>query len=142
LASARSFKKRRPSTGAQSNGSDRSFSLFGMGVVAVLFVHELGHLLVARHYGIRVLSLSVGFGPQLINFNDRFGTRWNLRAFPLGGSCMISDDNKVTPKCLRQRAAIHAAGPIFNLIFAALFGLAAPALYIILYSSKIGWLTC
>jgi membrane-associated protease RseP (regulator of RpoE activity) len=114
------------------------FFLLGTGLVAVLFVHELGHLLVARHYGMKVLSLSVGFGPPLMNFTDRLGTSWKLRAFPLGGSCVIDDnsqsknnpvgkqaDNKLLPQLLRQRAVISAAGPIFNLIFAASFGLVA-----------------
>jgi hypothetical protein len=44
-------------------------------------VHELGHLLTARHYGIKVLALPV-FGPELISFIDRFGTAWKLGAFP------------------------------------------------------------
>jgi hypothetical protein len=120
--------------GTQSDGSDGSvfFFLLGTGLVAVLFVHELGHLLVARHYGMNVLSLSVGFGPPLMNFTDRLGTSWKLRAFPLGGSCVIDEnydsknnsvgkqaDNKLLPQLLRQRAVIYAAGPIFNLIFAA-----------------------
>jgi membrane-associated protease RseP (regulator of RpoE activity) len=129
------------------------FFLLGTGLVAVLFVHEVGHLLVARHYGMKVLSLSVGFGPPLLNFTDRLGTNWKLRAFPLGGSCVIDDnsesknnsagtqsDNKLFPQLLRQRAVIHAAGPIFNLIFAASFGLVAPILCTTcaLYGSEIG----
>ena len=64
------------------------FSLLGAGLLVVLFVHELGHLLAARHYGVKVLSLSVGFGPQLIGFTDNRGTSWNLRAIPIGGSCV------------------------------------------------------
>ena len=129
------------------------FFLLGTGLVAVLFVHELGHLLVARHYGMKVLSLSVGFGPPLMNFTDRLGTSWKLRAFPLGGSCVIDDnynsknnsvgkqaDNKLLPQLLRQRAVIYAAGPIFNLIFAASFGLVVSMLCTTcaLYGSEIG----
>jgi membrane-associated protease RseP (regulator of RpoE activity) len=130
------------------------FFLLGTGLVAVLFVHELGHLLVARYYGMKVLSLSVGFGPPLMNFTDRLGTSWKLRAFPLGGSCVIDDNynsknnpvgkqanNKLLPQLLlRQRAVIHAAGPIFNLIFAALFGLVVSMLCTTcaLYGSEIG----
>ena len=48
--------------------------ILATGLVAVLFVHELGHLLTARYYEIKVLALSVGFGPELICFVDRFGT--------------------------------------------------------------------
>jgi membrane-associated protease RseP (regulator of RpoE activity) len=96
------------------------------GLVAVLFVHELGHLLVARYYGIKVLDLSVGFGPPMVNFTDRFGTSWRLRAFPIGGSCSLfmPEECNATPsgikfrQLLRQRAAIYAAGPTFNLFCA------------------------
>ncbi len=51
----------------------------------VVFFHELGHFLVARWCGVRVLTFSVGFGPELIGFNDRHGTRWKISAIPLGG---------------------------------------------------------
>src|SRR3954471_13171162 len=51
----------------------------------VVFFHELGHFLVARWCGVRVLVFSIGFGPELIGFNDRHGTRWKLAAIPLGG---------------------------------------------------------
>src|SRR4051794_22443899 len=97
--------------------------VLGTGIVAVLFVHELGHLLVARHYGMNVLSLSVGFGPALMNFTDHLGTAWKLKAFPLGGSCVIDykvesiaaeqPADRLALQFLRERAAIHAAGPVF-----------------------------
>src|SRR6201993_4300946 len=51
----------------------------------VVFFHELGHFLVARWCGVRVLVFSIGFGPELIGFNDRYGTRWKISAVPLGG---------------------------------------------------------
>src|SRR5579859_6949378 len=51
----------------------------------VVFFHELGHFLVARWCGIRVLTFSLGFGPELAGFNDRYGTRWKISAVPLGG---------------------------------------------------------
>ena len=51
----------------------------------VVFFHELGHFLVARLCGIRVLTFSVGFGPELAGFYDRHGTRWKISAIPLGG---------------------------------------------------------
>ena len=104
------------------------FSLLAAGLLVVIFVHELGHLLAARHYGVKVLSLSVGFGPQLISFTDSRGTSWNLRAIPIGGSCAIADKLKDNPdrqadasfalQLLQQRAVILAAGPTFNFAFA------------------------
>ena len=47
----------------------------------VVFFHELGHFLVARLCGVRVLVFSVGFGPELLGFNDRHGTRWKISPF-------------------------------------------------------------
>ena len=54
-------------------------------LTVVVFFHELGHFLVARWCGVRVLVFSVGFGPELFGFNDRHGTRWKISAIPLGG---------------------------------------------------------
>src|SRR5437868_7486157 len=51
----------------------------------VVFFHELGHFLIARLCGVRVLTFSVGFGPELLGFTDRYGTRWKIAAIPLGG---------------------------------------------------------
>src|ERR671928_335046 len=51
----------------------------------VVFFHELGHFIVARWCGVRVLVFSLGFGPELVGFNDRHGTRWKISAIPLGG---------------------------------------------------------
>src|SRR5262245_65195955 len=60
----------------------------------VVFFHELGHFLVARWCGVRVLTFSVGFGPELVGFNDRHGTRWKISAIPLGGYVkFFGDDN-------------------------------------------------
>ena len=60
----------------------------------VVFFHELGHFLVARWCGIRVLVFSIGFGPELVGFNDRHGTRWKISAIPLGGYVkFFGDDN-------------------------------------------------
>jgi regulator of sigma E protease len=50
--------------------------LFGLSVV--VFFHELGHFLIARWCGVRVLTFSVGFGPEIVGFNDRYGTRWKV----------------------------------------------------------------
>src|ERR1700716_946946 len=61
----------------------------------IVFVHELGHFLVARWCGIKVLVFSVGFGPELIGFNDRPGTRWKISAIPLGGYVKFFGDENV-----------------------------------------------
>jgi regulator of sigma E protease len=95
----------------------------------VVFFHELGHFLIARWCGVRVLTFSIGFGPELIGFNDRRGTRWKLAAIPLGGYVKFFGDENAESfffKPVSQRAAIVAAGPIANfllaiVIFAAVF---------------------
>ncbi len=113
----------------------------------VVFFHELGHFLVARWCGVRVLVFSVGFGPEIIGFNDRHGTRWKLAAIPLGGYVkFLGDENAASVpdqaavssmseeerkhsffhKPVGKRAAVVAAGPIANfllaiVIFAAVF---------------------
>src|SRR5260370_17739020 len=51
----------------------------------IVFFHELGHFLVARWCGIKVLVFSIGFGPEVVGFYDRRGTRWKISAIPLGG---------------------------------------------------------
>jgi regulator of sigma E protease len=115
----------------------------------VVFFHELGHFLVARWAGVRVLTFSLGFGPELFGFNDRRGTRWKVSAIPLGGYVkFFGDDTEAsTPstetlagmsaeersgsfhhKNVGPRAAIVAAGPIANFILAALI-FACMALY-------------
>lgn len=107
--------------------------------VAGILVHELGHLLAARMLSIRVAGLSVGFGPELIGFTDQYGARWKLAPLLIGGSCDFSDQkskdvkgSETTNKRLRQlreaspleRAFVYAAGPVFNLAFAALLWVA------------------
>ncbi len=105
----------------------------------VVFFHEFGHFLIARLCGVRVLVFSIGFGPELFGFNDRYGTRWKISAVPLGGYVkMFGDENAASVpdkaaaatmseteraesfifKPVGKRAAIVAAGPIANFILA------------------------
>src|SRR5215831_440508 len=113
----------------------------------VVFFHELGHFLVARLCGVRILTFSIGFGPELAGFNDRYGTRWKIAAIPLGGYVKFFGDENASsaPDASRlqtmnaseralsfhfqpvwKRAAIVVAGPLANFllaiaIFAAIF---------------------
>lgn len=106
-------------------------------------VHELGHLLVGRLFGVKADSFSVGFGKEIAGFTDRQGTRWKLSALPLGGyvqfkgdmnPASIPDPNALNEQgsfqcaALWKRALIVAAGPVTNLvvaiaIFAAFFAI-------------------
>jgi regulator of sigma E protease len=113
----------------------------------VVFFHELGHFLVARWCGVRILVFSIGFGPEIVGFNDRYGTRWKIAAIPLGGYVkFFGDENAASmPDAERlagmdeseksqsfvfqpvaKRAAIVVAGPMANfllaiIIFAGIF---------------------
>src|ERR1700757_4048373 len=105
----------------------------------VLFFHELGHFLIGRWCGVKVETFSLGFGPELFGFNDRYGTRWRVAALPLGGYVKFyGDANKssvperaaiealspqerkasFSAQNARKRAAIVAAGPIANFVLA------------------------
>ncbi|MCJ8509013.1 RIP metalloprotease RseP [Rhizobium lemnae] len=114
----------------------------------LVFVHEMGHYLVGRWSGIRVTAFSIGFGPELVGFNDKHGTRWKISAIPLGGYVKFWGDEVASSRPdfeglgrlteaersqtlggakLWKRAATVAAGPIANfllaiVIFAILFG--------------------
>lgn len=106
-------------------------------LTVLVFVHEMGHFLVARWCGVRVEVFSIGFGPELLGFTDRHGTRWKFSAIPLGGYVrMFGQESNalegqaavaMTPeeeavafnrKNVGQRAAIVAAGPAANYLFA------------------------
>src|SRR5579885_83112 len=107
-------------------------------LTVLVFVHELGHYLVARRNGVRVEVFSIGFGPELFGWNDRAGTRWKFSAIPLGGYVkMFGDADPASApgadlaqmteaeravsfhhKRLPQRTAIVAAGPAANFVFA------------------------
>lgn len=103
-----------------------------LGIPAVHLLHEIGHLIAARWYGVRVLRLSVGLGPELLGYTDQKGTRWALAVLPLGGSLAMCDrrNSNATPaeafsnKTLGQRAVICGAGPLASLLLAAaIYGL-------------------
>lgn len=90
--------------------------------------HEYGHFVVARHFGVKVLRFSVGFGKPLWSRRDRHGTEFAIAAIPLGGYVKMLDEREgnvddaqlagaFNRKPVLQRMAIAAAGPAFNLIF-------------------------
>jgi regulator of sigma E protease len=105
----------------------------------VVFFHELGHFLIGRWCGVKVEIFSLGFGPELFGFHDRYGTRWKIAALPLGGfvrfqgdandasvpreafiEAMSAQQRKVSfsTQKIWKRAAIVAAGPIANFVLA------------------------
>ncbi|MGI9381214.1 MAG: RIP metalloprotease RseP [Methyloligellaceae bacterium] len=108
-------------------------------LTVIVFIHELGHFLVARWCGVTVKTFSVGFGREIFGFDDSKGTRWRFAWVPLGGYVKFLDDENAASvpdrttydamseeerqgsfqdKSVGQRAAIVAAGPIANFILA------------------------
>lgn len=109
----------------------------------VVFVHEMGHFLVARYCSVKCEVFSIGFGPELFGFNDKYETRWKFCIIPLGGYVKMfgesetanptssknknSEDIKLTEleksqsfkyKSIYQRSLIVFAGPAVNFLFA------------------------
>ena len=104
----------------------------------IVFIHEMGHYLIARYNGVRVEVFSIGFGPELTGWTGRNGTRWKISILPLGGYVKMFGDAGVastpsgeardmTPeerevsfhhKRVGQRTAIVFGGPFANFVLA------------------------
>ena len=126
----------------------------------VVFIHELGHFLVARWCGVAVSTFSIGFGPEIWGFDDKHGTRWRFAWVPLGGYVKFMDDDNassvptedqvanMTPeqragsfhaKPVWQRAAVVAAGPIANFILAiVIFSVSMMLIGIVTLEPRVG----
>ena len=109
-------------------------------IAVLVVVHEGGHYLAGRFFGVRIDAFAFGFGRELIGFNDRRGVRWKLNLLPLGGYVKFTGDMNASSqpapelaalpaaeradlflfKPLWQRAIIVAAGPLINFAFAIL----------------------
>ncbi|MHA6299111.1 RIP metalloprotease RseP [Devosia sp. CAU 1758] len=119
-------------------------------LTVIVFVHEMGHYLVARWNGVAIQTFSVGFGRELIGWDDRHGTRWRISAIPLGGYVrFVGDMNaasvpdpeaakavppELAPRLFKnknvwQRIAIVAAGPLANVLLT----------FVILYALLLGY---
>ncbi|MFM1813645.1 MAG: hypothetical protein RLZ98_340 [Pseudomonadota bacterium] len=129
-------------------------------LTVVVFVHELGHFLVARWCGVKVTTFSIGFGPEIAGFYDRQGTRWRIAWIPLGGYVKFMDDENAASvpsheaikqmsaaeqagsfhaKPLWQRTAVVAAGPLANFLLAiAIFAVMAMFWGITIMEPRVG----
>ena len=115
--------------------------IFLLVLTVLVFVHELGHYLIARRNGVRIEVFSIGFGPELFGWYDHAGTRWKFSAVPLGGYVKMFGDSDPSSmvgvsrlreltaaerqvsfhhKRLLQRVAIVGGGPLANFVFAIL----------------------
>lgn len=106
----------------------------------LVFVHEYGHYIVGRWCGVKAETFSIGFGRKIISWRDKRGTEWKIGWLPLGGYVQFAGDRDVASRpdgawqqlpveershsfpaaALWKRAAIVAAGPITNFLFAIL----------------------
>ncbi|HWY65830.1 MAG TPA: RIP metalloprotease RseP [Rhizomicrobium sp.] len=108
-------------------------------ITTVVFFHELGHFLMARRFGVKVETFSVGFGKEIFGWTDRLGTRWKVSWLPIGGYVKFAGDANAASqpdaaaaekmsaeeregallfKPLYQRALVAASGPLANFILA------------------------
>lgn len=119
-------------------------------LTVIVFVHEMGHYLVARWNGVAIQAFSIGFGRELIGRNDRHGTRWKISVIPLGGYVRFAGDMNASSmpdpdapelqdpelaphlfvnKSVWQRIAIVVAGPVANLLLT----------FLVLYALLLGY---
>jgi regulator of sigma E protease len=110
-------------------------------ISVIVFIHEFGHYAVAKLSGVKIEVFSIGFGKEIIGWNDRSGTRWKVSMLPLGGyvkmygdlnAMSAPDASKIADltederkkafhtKPLIIKAAIVAAGPIANFLLAVM----------------------
>lgn len=115
----------------------------------LVFVHEMGHYLAGRWFGVKAEAFAIGFGREIAGWTDRRGTRWRLGWLPLGGYVRFAGDmnpaSQPTPEWLAlpaaermatfqakpvwQRAVIVAAGPAVNFLLAVLILAGFASLY-------------
>jgi regulator of sigma E protease len=104
----------------------------------LVFVHEMGHYLAGRYFGIKADAFSIGFGREIAGFTDKRGTRWKFGWLPLGGYVKFAGDmnpasqpsadwlalraaerrQTFQAKSVWQRAIVVAAGPVINFVVA------------------------
>lgn len=107
--------------------------MLACGALGALIIHELAHLLGARALGVNAVKITIGLGPIMATFTDRFGTSWQLALLPIGAVCGFPDGPASQPVRLGQRRSIRSltpgrraiivlAGPLTNpLLAGALF---------------------
>ncbi len=95
----------------------------------IVFIHELGHFLLAKANKIRVDEFSLGMGPRLVSF-VKGETRYSLKLLPLGGSCMMGEDDvddmsegSFNSKSVWARMSVVVAGAVFNFLLALIFSM-------------------
>jgi regulator of sigma E protease len=99
-----------------------------------IFVHELGHYLAARYRGIHVEVFSIGFGPPIVSFRGKDGTRYQIAWFPIGGYVLLPqiadlgpvegtpeiEASQLPPASYVSKVIVLLSGAAFNILFAFL----------------------
>ena len=106
------------------------YVLIGILLLGILIaVHEFGHFIAARICGIEVMEFAIGMGPKLIGWTGKTGTKFSLRAIPLGGFCAFYGEDDVEGKAKDDPRAYNkqnvwkriftvAMGPVMNFVLA------------------------
>jgi len=108
-----------------------SIIAFLLTITIIIGVHEFGHFLVARLFGIKVLRFSIGFGKKLFGFIGKKGTEYRISLIPLGGYVKLLDENEgvvdadelhlaFNRQPVYQRIMVILAGPLLNLLLAVM----------------------
>ena len=92
----------------------QSFVGFLIVISLLVFVHEMGHYLAARSFGISVEKFAIGFGPSLFKWKSR-GTEWSISAFPLGGYVAINEE-EMCSRSSWQKIVVLISGPVANFL--------------------------
>jgi regulator of sigma E protease len=123
--------------GLEQPGLLFTVATFAIVIGVLVFVHELGHYLAGRLFGVKAESFSIGFGREILGWTDRQGTRWKVSLLPLGGYVKFAGDanaasqpgtvdhlsdeeraHTLNGRPVWQRAIVVAAGPLTNFLFA------------------------
>ncbi|HEX8485015.1 M50 family metallopeptidase [Sphingomonas sp.] len=124
----------------QTPGLLLTIAAFILVIGPLVFVHEMGHYLAGRWFGVKAEAFSIGFGREVAGWTDKRGTRWKLGWLPLGGYVKFAGDmnpasqpsaewlslpaaerqRTFQAKPVWQRAIIVAAGPVVNFVLAIL----------------------
>ncbi|WP_395479632.1 sigma E protease regulator RseP [Candidatus Curculioniphilus buchneri] len=105
-----------------------NIATFVFAISILITVHECGHFFVARHYGVKIVRFSIGFGRIMWRWHSKDGTEYVISAIPLGGYVKMLDEQVDTilpeqrhamfnQKTIWKRALIIVSGPLFNVLF-------------------------
>ncbi len=123
---------------SQSPGLLLTILAFALVIGPLVFLHELGHYLAGRWFGVKIDAFSIGFGKEVFGWTDKSGTRWKVSALPLGGYVKFAGDlnpasvpdpawlelppeeraRSLQARPVWQRAIVVAAGPVMNFLIA------------------------